>query len=84
MKDKIARAKQVKIEDLYPYDLKQYGQLLRGVCPFHADSGNPNFTIYTKTNSWYCFVCQKGGDVIAYFQRLYDLDFKEAVNGLVD
>jgi hypothetical protein len=36
-------------------ELKPIGEdVFRGFCPFHNDTGIPNFTVYKKTNSWYC------------------------------
>jgi DNA primase len=83
--DKKERAKQVKIQTLYEGDLKQLGsQKLGGLCPFHNDSDkkNANFIIYLNTNTYYCFVCAKGGDSITFYMRLHNVDFKKAINDL--
>ncbi len=38
-------------------------QLIR--CPFHADD-KPSLQLYPKTNTWYCFGCNKGTDQIDF------------------
>ena len=40
-----------------------------GVCPLHKDT-DPSFTVYLDTNSFFCFGCHKGGDVITLFYAL--------------
>jgi AAA domain/CHC2 zinc finger len=42
-------------------------------CPFtdHEDEGAASFTIYTDTNSFNCFGCQRGGDVVKFIE-LYE------------
>jgi len=51
------------------------------ICPLHQESG-ASFTWYRDTNSFYCFGCNKGGDVIALYQLLNKADFKTAVKEL--
>ena len=41
-------------------DLEQRGELLTCLCPFHSEE-RPSFTVYTETNSWFCFSCNTGG-----------------------
>jgi DNA primase len=73
------QAKKIPIQDLYRGELKKFGNILRGKCPFHDDSGTPNFTIYPETNSFYCFREGVGGDSIKFFMLLKDVDFKTAL-----
>lgn len=42
-------------------------------CPFadHDDEGAASFTIYRDTNSFNCFGCQRGGDVVKFIE-LYE------------
>lgn len=58
---------------------------LSGLCPFHKDSDkkNPNFIIYTNTNTWFCWVCRKGGDSIAFYMKLKNLGFVDAVKEML-
>lgn len=39
------------------------------VCPFHADS-DASLVFYPKSNSWFCFGCRQGGDVIKFYQMI--------------
>lgn len=45
--------------------IRKQGTTYLAHCPVHDDR-HPSLTIYPATRSWYCFVCQKGGDVIDY------------------
>lgn len=47
----------------------------RACCPLH-DEDTPSFRYYEATNSFYCFGCQKGGDVIQLHRY-----FAEKMNG---
>ncbi len=48
-----------------PGRLRRVGERWVGRCPLpgHEDK-SPSFTVYPKTNSWWCFGCLRGGDVI--------------------
>ncbi|WP_019678080.1 DNA primase [Ruminococcus flavefaciens] len=47
-------------------------------CPFHSEK-TPSCTIFTDTQSFYCFGCGAGGDVITFTMKIENLDFSEAV-----
>jgi DNA primase len=60
-------------------DLKKIGDgVWRGFCPFHKDGKTPNFTVYEKTNSFYCFSCGTGGNVLTFIVKFYKVSFDEA------
>lgn len=63
----------------YGIELRQQGRTQVGRCPFHADRGRPNLHLYPDTESWYCFRCGVGGDVISLVERLEGLGFIAAV-----
>lgn len=50
----------------------------RGFCPFHNDGKTPNFTVYEKTDSFYCFSCNVGGNVINFISKFYKVNLDEA------
>jgi hypothetical protein len=55
--------------------------LIKCQLPGHNDT-SPSFAVYRKTNSFYCFGCQRGGNVVNFIKNLYKMDFYEAVNYL--
>ncbi len=61
--------------------LKRAGSNLKGLCPFHSEK-TPSFTVYPGTQSFYCFGCGAGGDVINFVMRTENLDYVSAVETL--
>ena len=61
--------------------LKRRGKNLVGLCPFHNEK-TPSFTVYPENNSFYCFGCGAGGDVISFVRRMENLDYIEAVKAV--
>jgi hypothetical protein len=55
---------------------------LVGLCPFHAEQ-TPSFTAFLDNNSYYCFGCDKGGDVVDLAISLHNYKFQEAVRWLL-
>ena len=62
-------------------DIKRAGRDYACVCPFHADK-NPSCHIYTDTQSFYCFGCGAGGDVITFIRLIERLEYIESVRFL--
>lgn len=62
----------------YNIEVKHEGQVLRAFCPFHNDTGRPNFTLYEDTNSWYCWACKEGGDVISFVAKMENISYGAA------
>ncbi len=58
--------------------LKRKGRLYGGLCPFHSEK-SPSFYVYPDTQSFYCFGCGAGGDVITFIKKINNLDYVEAV-----
>jgi len=52
------------------------GKDCRCKCILHKDS-NPSMHIYVD-NTWYCFGCRRGGDVISFVQLVENINFTEA------
>ncbi len=52
-------------------------------CPFHSEK-SPSCTIFPDTQSFYCFGCGAGGDVITWVRRMENLEFSDAVKHLAE
>ena len=61
--------------------LKRAGSNMVGLCPFHSEK-SPSFTVFSKSDSFYCFGCGAGGDVISFIRRAEALDYPEAIEFL--
>ncbi|MEA5051564.1 MAG: DNA primase [Oscillospiraceae bacterium] len=67
----------VEVIDTY-VGLKRRGRLYTALCPFHNEK-TPSFTVYPDTQSYYCFGCGAGGDVITFIKQKENLEYIEAV-----
>ena len=63
-----------RVVSFYGYEPNKQGFVS---CPFHSER-TASFKIYPKSNSFYCFGCGAGGDVIDFVRLLYGLDFRQA------
>lgn len=61
--------------------LRKRGINYLGICPFHPDR-TPSMTVSSSRQSFKCFVCGKGGDVIEFLQEHENMSFYEAVSWL--
>lgn len=61
--------------------LRRRGRILTGLCPFHSEKTG-SFTVYPESQSFYCFGCGAGGDVIGFIRRIENLDYVEAIRFL--
>lgn len=61
--------------------LKRAGRDSVCLCPFHSEK-TPSCHIYTDTQSFYCFGCGAGGDVINFIRLIEHLDYLESVKFL--
>lgn len=52
-----------------------------GLCPFHDDT-KPSLKVYPETQSWFCFGCNEGGDVIEFIMKSEGTGFTETVTAL--
>ena len=50
-------------------------------CPFHSEK-TPSCHIYSESQSFYCFGCGAGGDVITFIRLIERLDYIESVKFL--
>lgn len=63
--------------------LKRRGRNLQGLCPFHSEK-TPSFTVYPESQSFYCFGCGAGGDVITFIKKIENLEYMEALKFLAE
>ena len=69
--------------------MSSYASLIRRgrnsvcLCPFHSEK-SPSCTVYLESQSFYCFGCGAGGDVITFIMKIENLDYPEAVKFLAD
>ena len=61
--------------------LRHRGRTHTGLCPFHSEK-TPSFVVYPETQSFYCFGCGAGGDVITFVRKINNLDYVEALKML--
>lgn len=53
------------------------------LCPFHSEK-TPSCTVYPENQSFYCYGCGAGGDVITFAMKIENLSYIEAVKFLAD
>lgn len=63
--------------------LVRAGSLLKCQCPFHSEK-TPSCVVYTQNNSFYCFGCHAGGDVITFIMKIEGLQYMDAVRMLAE
>ena len=73
IKDEIKNSITMK-DIMIKYGIKHRGDMYN--CPFHKDQ-NASAKFYK--NSFYCFSCNRTGDLIQFVQMLYNLSFQEAM-----
>jgi hypothetical protein len=59
--------------------LRRAGRNLVGRCPLHSDR-HPSLTVYPDQQSWHCFGCNRGGDVISFIMEVEHTDFLGAIS----
>lgn len=50
-------------------------------CPFHQER-TPSFYVSRPRQSWHCFGCDQGGDLISFVMRMEGMEFREALEHL--
>jgi len=59
-------------------ELKQAGSNFKGLCPFHQEK-TPSFIVSPGRQTFHCFGCDVGGDVIAFVEKIENVEFREAI-----
>ena len=75
----------------YVTGFKRVGTSFKACCPFHSEK-TPSFTIYPKSfmtqdgpqdyDSFYCFGCNAGGDIIKFYELLNNVTRLTAIEQL--
>ncbi|MBR6790386.1 MAG: DNA primase, partial [Oscillospiraceae bacterium] len=63
--------------------LRRQGRTSKCLCPFHSEK-TPSMVVYHENQSFYCFGCGAGGDVISFIMRIENLSYIEAVRFLAE
>jgi DNA primase len=80
----------LKSRDLYEFIQGKYPQdeftrfsdgTYRSVCAIHGGTNDSSFAVFPD-NSWYCFSCNKGGNIIDYLMEREGLTYSAAVHEL--
>lgn len=73
------------IEDIISsyVNIKRLGRNSKALCPFHSEK-TPSFVVYPETQSFFCFGCGAGGDVINFTMRAENLDYIESIRFLAN
>jgi len=71
----------VEVVSSYVRLSKRSGANYFGLCPFHSEK-TPSFSVSPDRQSYHCFGCGKGGDVIGFIMEIENLSFPEAVEFL--
>ena len=61
--------------------LKKAGANMKGLCPFHGEK-TPSFMVNPARQSFHCFGCGEGGDVLSFMMKYYNLTFPETIKQL--
>lgn len=63
--------------------LTKAGVNYKARCPFHEEK-TPSFVVTEDRQSYHCFGCGKGGDVLSFVMEMENLEFPEALKVLAD
>jgi len=64
-------------------EVKQAGKNFKACCPFHKEK-TPSFMISPERQSWHCFGCAQGGDVIKFLMLYENIEFYDALKILAE
>ena len=61
--------------------LKRAGRVYKGLCPFHSEK-TPSFQVDPDKGFFFCFGCQRGGDIFKFVEMQENVGFGDAVRML--
>ena len=66
---------------MYGYEVSRSGMMR---CPFHGVDKHPSLKVYDGDRGWWCFVCNKGGDIFDFVMEHDGLEFPKAVERIAE
>ncbi len=63
--------------------LDKAGRNFKARCPFHEEK-TPSFIVFPDRQSWRCFGCGAGGDMVSFVMKKEGLDFSGALKTLAE
>lgn len=68
-----------ELSDYYSLYTVDFDYKPTALCPIH-DENTPSFRYFEETNSYYCYGCQAGGDIINLHERFMEVSFNKKPN----
>lgn len=83
--DTIQRAKELPIQDYFGAgQLRRVGNTLIGKCPLCNQQHRSSFTIYRDQNTFHCFSCGAGRDIIDFVMKTQNLTFIQTIKCILN